>query len=165
MKEELLQTQCPIARTLQSLGAWWSLLILRDAFQGMTRFDQFQKSLGIAPNILSRRLARLTEAGLLERRLYSERPPRYEYVLTDKGQDFFPVVAAVFAWGNKHMAPEGRAVQFADARTRRPVEPKLIDGISGKAIAPADVVLIAGPLASAGMRKHLAALKPLSTVD
>ena len=71
---------CPIARGLERVGEWWSMLILRDAFAGMTRFDEFQNSLGIAPNMLTRRLRRLVEAGLLERRRYSERPPRDEYV-------------------------------------------------------------------------------------
>src|ERR1700748_2862971 len=76
---------CPVARSLDRLGEGWSLMILRDAMLGLTRFDQFQKSLGIAPNILSRRLHRLVEAGLLEKARYSEHPPRDEYVLTDLG--------------------------------------------------------------------------------
>ena len=74
--------QCPIARSLERVGEWWSILILRDASLGLTRFDEFQESLGIAPNILTRRLKALVEAGLLERRRYSERPPRDEYVLS-----------------------------------------------------------------------------------
>jgi DNA-binding HxlR family transcriptional regulator len=67
---------CPIARSLEHVGEWWSMLILRDALNGMTRFDEFQNSLPIAPNMLTRRLTALVEAGLLERRRYSERPPR-----------------------------------------------------------------------------------------
>jgi DNA-binding HxlR family transcriptional regulator len=165
MKARITHTECPIARTLQSLGAWWSLLILRDAFQGATRFDHFQKSLGIAPNILSQRLSQLTDAGLFERRLYSERPPRYEYVLTTQGRDFFPIVVAVFAWGNKHLFPEGQAVQLANARSKRPVDPVLIDAASRKPILPTEVVLVPGPNARPRMRKHLAALKPLANAD
>ena len=87
--------QCPIARSLERVGEWWSILILRDAFHGLTRFDEFQKSLDIAPNILTRRLAALVESGLLERRRYSERPPRDEYILTDLGRDFRPVMQAL----------------------------------------------------------------------
>src|SRR5712675_1068201 len=83
--------QCPIARSLERVGEWWSMLILRDALLGLARFDEFQESLGIAPNILTRRLKALVEAGLLERRRYSERPPRDEYILTRAGQDFRPV--------------------------------------------------------------------------
>src|SRR5580658_8531531 len=89
--------QCPIARGLERVGEWWSILILRDAFRGMTRFDEFRVSLGVAPNILTRRLTGLVEAGLLERRRYSEHPPRDEYVLTERGRDFRPVLLAMLA--------------------------------------------------------------------
>ena len=101
---------CPIARSLEHVGEWWSMLILRDAFGGTTRFDDFQQSLGIAPNMLTRRLAALVEAGLLERRRYSERPPRDEYVLTERGHDFKPVLIALVAFGKKHFGAPGRAV-------------------------------------------------------
>ncbi len=77
---------CPIARSLERVGEWWSILILRDALHGFTRFDEFQKSLGIAPNMLTRRLNALVEAGLLERRRYSEHPPRDEYLPTARGR-------------------------------------------------------------------------------
>src|ERR1700709_1659948 len=87
--------QCPIARSLDRVGEGWRILLLRDAFHGLNRFDEFQKSLDIAPNILTRRLAALVESGLLERRRYSERPPRDEYILTDLGRDFRPVMQAL----------------------------------------------------------------------
>ena len=110
---------CPIARSLERVGEWWSMLILRDALHGMTRFDEFQKSLGIAPNMLTRRLDALVEAGLLERRRYSEHPPRDEYVLTARGRDFRPVLLALMALGNRHFAPEGASVQLVDTQHRR----------------------------------------------
>ena len=94
--------QCPIASSLERVGEWWNILILRDAFYGLTRFDQFQDSLGIAPNMLSRRLNSLVQAGLLERRRYSKHPPRDEYILTERGRDFRPVLWALRAWGSKH---------------------------------------------------------------
>jgi DNA-binding HxlR family transcriptional regulator len=100
---------CPIARSLERVGEWWSILIMRDALHGYTRFDQFAKSLGIAPNMLARRLEALVEAGLLERRRYSQHPPRDEYVPTSRGRDFRPVLIAFLAWGNKHFAPDGPA--------------------------------------------------------
>jgi DNA-binding HxlR family transcriptional regulator len=125
---------CPIARSLERVGEWWSILILRDAFHGLTQFDQFQKSLGIAPNILTRRLHALVESGLLERRRYSDRPPRDEYVLTEKGQDFRPVLWTLLAWGNRHFAPEGPGVVLVDAQTGIAADPVLIDRISGKVI-------------------------------
>ena len=108
---------CPIARSLEHVGEWWSILILRDAFRGLTQFDQFQKNLGIAPNMLTRRLSALVESGLLERRQYTDRPPRYEYVLTDKGRDFRPVLWALLAWGNRHFAPEGPSMMIVDNQT------------------------------------------------
>lgn len=114
--------QCPVARTLERVGEWWSILILRDALQGLTRFDQFQKSLDIAPNMLTRRLHTLVDAGLLERRQYSDRPPRFEYVLTDLGRDFRTIIIALNAWGNKHFAPEGPSVMLVDSSTGRQVD-------------------------------------------
>lgn len=102
---------CPIARSLERVGEWWSILILREAFYGATRFDTFQKNLDIAPNMLTRRLNGLVEEGLLERRQYSEKPPRFEYVLTECGHDFQPVLLSLLAWGNKHFAPEGISAQ------------------------------------------------------
>ena len=123
--------QCPIARSLERVGEWWSILILRDAFHGLTRFDQFQESLGIAPNMLTRRLNSLVEAGLLERRRYSERPPRDEYVLTEAGRDFRPVLWALLAWGNKHFAPEGASVVVVDSQTGAEADPVLVDRNGG----------------------------------
>ncbi|TIT51730.1 MAG: helix-turn-helix transcriptional regulator, partial [Mesorhizobium sp.] len=93
---------CPIARGLTCVGDAWSMLILRDASLGLMRFDEFRKSLGIAPTILTRRLATLTEEGLLEKRRYSERPPRDEYVLTAAGRDFLPVLVLLGAWGRQY---------------------------------------------------------------
>src|SRR5882672_5043456 len=130
--------QCPIARSLERVGEWWSILILRDALHGLTRFDEFQKSLDIAPNMLTRRLNGLVESGLLERRRYSERPPRDEYVLTARGRDFRPVLLALLAWGNKHFAPEGASVQLIDTKTGAAVDPILVDPATGKPIREPD---------------------------
>ena len=141
--------QCPIARSLERVGEWWSILILRDASLGLTRFDQFQKSLGIAPNMLTRRLNTLVEAGLLERRRYSDRPPRDEYVLTQAGRDFRPVLWALLAWGNKHFAPEGPSVVIVDSKTGAEADPMLVDRISGRPLDPADFRSAPGPAASA----------------
>src|SRR6266403_3511572 len=126
------QMVCPIARSLERVGEWWSILILRDALHGLTRFDQFQKSLDIAPNMLARRLNALVEAGLLARRRYSERPPRDEYVPTARGRDFRPVLIALLAWGNKHFAPEGASVQLIDTVTGAAVDPIMVDPATGR---------------------------------
>jgi DNA-binding HxlR family transcriptional regulator len=155
--------QCPIARSLERVGEWWSILILRDALYGLTQFDQFQKSLGIAPNMLTRRLNALVENGLLERRRYSERPPRDEYVLTDKGRDFRPVLWALLAWGNKHFAPEGACVVLVDAETGTQADPVLVDRISGKVMTHTPFRSAPGPAADEQTRARYAARLPQAT--
>ena len=136
---------CPIARSLERVGEWWSILILRDAFAGVTRFDDFQQSLGIAPNMLARRLAALVDAGMLERRRYSERPPRDEYVLSERGRDFRPVLVELVAFGRKHFAAPGHSVpkRYAGVFARpAPREPRSGEGsarVSGVAAVPAGV--------------------------
>jgi DNA-binding HxlR family transcriptional regulator len=128
MKRKSFETMsCPIARSLERVGEWWSILILRDAFRGSTRFEQFQKSLDIAPNMLTRRLNALVESGLLERRRYSDHPPRDEYVLTERGRDFRPVLWTLLAWGNRHFAPEGPNVVIVDGDTGELADPVLVD--------------------------------------
>jgi DNA-binding HxlR family transcriptional regulator len=92
---------CSIARTLDAIGERWTFLILRDVFLGVTRFDDIQRDLGIARNVLAERLESLVWDGVLERRAYQERPPRYEYVLTDKGRDLQSVLFAMVAWGDR----------------------------------------------------------------
>jgi DNA-binding HxlR family transcriptional regulator len=144
---------CPIARSLERVGEWWSILILRDALHGCTRFEEFQQSLPIAPSMLTRRLTALVRAGLLARRRYSERPPRFEYVLTDRGRDFRPVLVALLAWGNKHFAPEGASAQLVHARTGRPADPVLVDRRSGRRITERDFVFAAGPAANDRVRE------------
>jgi DNA-binding HxlR family transcriptional regulator len=127
------ETPCPIARGLDRIGDSWSMLILREAGAGRTRFDQFQRSLGIAPNILTRRLAALTDAGLLMRSRYSERPPRFEYLLSDSGRDFLPVLYAFGAWGGRHYG-EGGVSRLVNAVSGAPVDPVIVDRATGRPI-------------------------------
>lgn len=96
----LADMNCSIARTLDVVGEWWTLLIVRDALRGASRFDEFRDSLGVARGVLSSRLRKLVEQGILERRQYCERPPRYEYELTDKGRALAPVITALMTWGD-----------------------------------------------------------------
>ena len=138
---------CPIARSLDRVGEWWSILILRDALRGVTRFEDFRRSLGVAPNMLTRRLGALVEAGLLERRRYSEHPPRDEYVLTERGWDFRPVLLSLLAWGNRHFAPEGPSVVLIDKETGATVEPVMIDGGTGRKMTEGGVRTAPGPAA------------------
>lgn len=95
---------CSVARTSDILGEWWTPLIVRDAFYGQRRFEEFQRSLGLARNVLAARLERLVVEGIFERRRYADRPPRHEYVLTEKGRDLFPIIAAMLAWGDRWSA-------------------------------------------------------------
>jgi DNA-binding HxlR family transcriptional regulator len=101
---------CSIARTLELVGERWTLLIIRQAMLGTRRFDEFQAQLGIARNVLTLRLDRLVEAGVLRRSLYEERPKRYEYRMTKKGTDLWPVLMALLQWGDRYEAPNGPPV-------------------------------------------------------
>jgi DNA-binding HxlR family transcriptional regulator len=131
--ENISDSTCPIARGIACIGDTWSMLILRDASNGFTRFDQFRKSLKIAPTILTRRLATLTEEGLLEKQRYSERPPRDEYLMTEAGRDYLPVLAMLGAWGRKYRG-EGKLTQFVDAETGIEIQPIAVDAVTGAKI-------------------------------
>ena len=148
------EAPCPVARSLERVGEWWSILILRDALLGMTRFDQFQRSLDISPNMLTRRLNALVEADLLERRRYCERPPRDEYIPTEKGKDFWPVLCSLLAWGNKHFAPEGPSVVLVDRKTGRQSDPVVVDRESGELLTPSDFKTAPGPAADEVTRRR-----------
>jgi len=132
---------CPIARSLSVAGDAWSILILRDAHAGLTRFDQFRKSLGIAPTMLTRRLATLTEEGLLEKRRYSEHPPREEYLLTAAGRDFLPVLFMIGAWGRQYRG-DGKLVRFLDAETGTEIRAVAIDEVTGAKIGTRPIRVI-----------------------
>ena len=133
---------CPVARGLSRIGDSWSMLILRNAGAGQTRFDQFQKGLGIAPNILTRRLAALTADGLLERHRYSERPPRDEYRLTRAGREFLPILYALGAWGAKHFST-GDVSRVVDAASGDLVYPTVVDRATGQRLVDLDLRIVA----------------------
>lgn len=139
--EKIYGDTCPIARSLAFAGDAWSLLILRDAHAGLTRFDQFRKSLGIAPTILTRRLAALTAEGLLEKRRYSEHPPRDEYLLTPAGQDFLPVLFIIGAWGRQHRGG-GKLVRFLDAETGTEIKAVAVDEVTGAKIGTRPIRIV-----------------------
>jgi DNA-binding HxlR family transcriptional regulator len=150
---------CPVGRALERVGDWWTILILREAFYGSTRFDEFQSVLQIAPNMLTRRLKQLVDDGLFERRLYHDKPPRYEYVLTPSGRDFRPVMLALMSWGNKHFAPEGPSVLLISDKTGKPIEPTMIDARDGTPISDLHASYVAGPAASESVRQRLARVR------
>lgn len=146
---------CPIARTLELVGEWWSMLILRDAFAGVTRFDDFQQSLGIGTNTLTRRLNALVESGMLERRCYSTHPSRNEYVLTHRGRDIRPVLLTLLAFGNNHLTPEGETVIIIDAATGEPADPVIVDRRSGQSLVDPRFRLAPGPAAMGATHERL----------
>ena len=140
MKNDVLPA-CPVARSLVCVGDSWSILILRDAALGLTRFDQFRKSLGIAPTMLTSRLAALTEEGLLEKQRYLERPPRDEYVLTNAGRDFLPVLIMLGDWGRKHRGG-GEMTRYLDAETGKDIVPIAVDLETGAKIGTRPIKMI-----------------------
>lgn len=147
-RTDLAEMFCPAARALACVGEWWSLLILRDVFQGLRRFDEIKDSLGISTNILARRLRHLTENGILARRRYQQRPARHEYVPTEKGRELFPLLLLLYRWGNKYETPEGIAIELADRSTGIALDPVVIDRRSGKALTLDQVMLRPGPAAT-----------------
>ncbi len=162
-RKSFRKMECPVARSLERVGEWWSILIMRDALYGMTRFDEFQKNLRIAPNILTRRLSALVDAGLLERRRYCDHPPRDEYIVTARGRDFRPVLQALQAWGNRHFAPEGPSVVLIDSATGTPADPILVDRNTGQPITETTHRNAPGPAAGVRVQKRLT--RPRPTAD
>ncbi len=103
---------CSVAQCLEVIGEWWSMLIIRDVFLGVRRFDDFQSRLGISRNILTTRLTTLVDAGILEKVPYQDRPVRYEYRLTAKGRDLWPVLTTMREWGDRWAAPRGAPLEL-----------------------------------------------------
>jgi len=147
---------CPIALTLEEVGEWWSLLIIRDALHGLTRFDEFQQSLGISPNSLTRRLNELCDAGLLARHRYQDRPPRDEYRLTARGRDLQPVIESIALWGRRHLTGGKGGVRLLDAATGEAADPVLVDRNTGKAVNPNDFRYVAMRTAHPVKRRRMA---------
>jgi len=136
---------CSVAQCLEVVGEWWSMLIVRDAFLGVSRFDDFQERLGISRNILNQRLQRLVEGGILAKIPYSEHPPRYDYRLTDKGRDLWPVLTAMRQWGDKHAAPHGPPLQVVHTACGAIADAVPTCSACGEQMGAHDVRAVAGP--------------------
>lgn len=136
---------CSVAQCLEIVGEWWSMLILRDAFLGVTRFDQFQERLGISRNILNQRLTRLVEEGIMVKVPYSDRPVRYDYRLTDKGRDLWPVVTAMRQWGDRYAAPDGPPIEVVHRGCGRACQAVLVCSECGEPVAARDFRVERGP--------------------
>ncbi|WP_375688829.1 winged helix-turn-helix transcriptional regulator [Pseudooceanicola sp. LIPI14-2-Ac024] len=137
---DLEHETCPVARGLSVVGDRWTLLVLRDCFRGLRRFDDIQASLGITRHVLSDRLKRLEETGVLERTLYCETPPRHEYRLTEKGRALYPVLVSLVTWAEAHQPHDTAAPYvYRDRDTGRQLDPVLVDRESGEALDPTRV--------------------------
>ena len=144
-RKSFADMHCSVAQCLEIVGEWWSMLIVRDAFLGVTRFDHFQERLGISRNILNQRLGRLVEAGVLVKVPYSDHPPRHEYRLTDKGRDLWPVLTTMRQWGDKYAAPDGPPLQVIHKTCGHVSDVELNCSVCGKPIGPRDVRAVSGP--------------------
>jgi len=136
---------CSIARSLEVVGERWTLLIVRDALRGTRRFEDFRGSLGIAHNVLSDRLGKLREAGILERQLYQTRPERYEYRVTPAGLDLWPVIMSLLLWGDGHRAPEGPPLMVLHRGCGGRLRPGLTCSACEKPLGPLDCDMEPGP--------------------
>jgi DNA-binding HxlR family transcriptional regulator len=129
---------CSVAQCLEVVGEWWSMLVVRDAFLGVTRFDDFQRRLGISRNILQ-----LVDAGLLTRVPYSEHPLRHDYKLTDKGRDLWPVLTAMRQWGDRYAAPAGPPLRVVHRHCGSAGEAAFVCSSCGEPLGPRDVEVVA----------------------
>jgi DNA-binding HxlR family transcriptional regulator len=136
---------CSAARALEVIGERWTVLIIRDAFLGLRRFDEFQRSLGVARNVLQARLTGLVENGIFERVRYQDRPERFEYRLTEKGVDLWPVVVSLLAWGDRHAAPDGPPVVIEHRGCGGRMNDRRICEECGALLGPRDAKARRGP--------------------
>lgn len=139
-KQQILaQSECPVARTLEAIGDRWVLMILREAFDDVRRFSEFQKRLGLAKNILTVKLKMLVELGLFEIQPASDGSAYKEYVLTEMGRAVFPVVVSMRQWGERFMFSKGESYSILlDKERSEPVETITVRSRAGKALTPAD---------------------------
>ena len=137
---------CSVAATLEVIGDPWTLLVIRDAFSGVSRFEQWQERLGVARNVLAARLKSLVRHGVLEARVYSERPPRQEYVLTRKGKDLYAVLLTMHGWGDRHLYGEqGSGVAFMHTSCGAKLEPRIACACCGEIVKPRELEMRAEP--------------------
>lgn len=150
---------CSIARTLEIVGDWWTLLIVREAFFGNHKFGEFEKNLGIAPNVLSQRLGKLVDDGILAVSGTSQNGRALAYRLTPRGRDLFPLLVAMVQWGDKHASgPEGPPVRIIERRTGQNIAPMQLRAANGALLDVADVAVVAGPGANEAVRQRMAAM-------
>jgi DNA-binding HxlR family transcriptional regulator len=146
---------CSVARSLEIVGEWWTLLIVREAFFGTERFSDFEMHLGIAKNVLTDRLNTLVDAGVMQRTPVPGRGNPVTYSLTDKGRDLLPVVVALMQWGDRWVN-EGKApVRLLERATGKEIAPVRVTNSEGTKLRARDVVIVAGPGADATIKRRL----------
>jgi DNA-binding HxlR family transcriptional regulator len=136
---------CSVAQCLEVVGEWWTMLIVRDLFLGVRRFDALQTRLGISRNVLTERLDHLVEHGVIERRPYQEHPVRHDYVLTEKGRSLWPVLNAMRQWGDEWSAPGGPPVEIVHRGCGQRTHAVTTCAACGERLGPADVEAVPGP--------------------
>jgi len=136
---------CSVARALEIVGEWWTLLIIREAFFGARRFGEFERNLGVAKNVLSERLAKLVACGVMERVEICGRGNPRDYRLTEKGRDLFPVLVALMQWGDRWAAPAGAPLRLFDPKTGEEIAAIRVTGADGRPLAPEEVRIEPGP--------------------
>ena len=146
---------CSVARSLEQVGEWWSLLIVREAMQGTKRFDEFQQKLGIARNILTARFERLIEAGVMERYPCQERANTFGYRLTQKGEELYPVMVALSQWGDRWLS-EKPPIVMVDAESGQPIERLAVKNAYGQKLSHREVRYTEGPGATDKTRETIA---------
>lgn len=150
--QQVGEMPCSVARSLAILGDRWTLLIIRNAFLRVRRFADIQQQLGMPKHVLSVRLKRLVEDGVLEKVAYQQAPPRYEYKLTDKGRDLYPLILTLTAWGDKWLdGGKGSPILYRHKQCGSIFTPVLACSACGEQISARDVVPVAGP----GLRGHI----------
>jgi DNA-binding HxlR family transcriptional regulator len=155
---------CSIARALEVVGERWSLLIIRNAlFAGSTRYSDFQRSLGIATNILKDRLDSFVAAGIMRRRKYSAQPEAYEYLLTEKGRDFAPALIALTEWGDRWSAPDGPPILYSHSVCGSAISHEVACATCGRVAGLTEVVALPGPGMPADRLKRFEARRSGST--
>lgn len=144
--EELAEQPCSLSRTLSVVGDRWTLLVLRECFMGVRRFDDFEKRMGITRHVLAERLKRLTEHGVLVKSAYQQRPLREEYRLTDKGHDLYPAVLALVNWGDKYMSGDaGQPIRHVHKTCGHEVHGVMVCSDCGEPLRARDMSLLEAP--------------------
>jgi len=151
---------CSVARALEIVGEWWTLLIIREAFCGTQRFGEFERNLGVAKNVLSDRLSKLVACGVMERVDVPGRGNPRDYRLTEKGRDLFPILVALMQWGDRWAAAAGPPLRLVEQATGEEIAALRVTGAGGGGLAPEDVRIEPGPGADEKVRRRFAAKAP-----